>query len=136
MSPHYKLNLSSKYSPPYEQLVWSYKKANTKSIRKSLEPEKWKTLFSNKTVNKQFSILNETIINIFSNFVPNKCVTFDDSEPPWMNDYIKNKIKWKHQIYKTYQKMVIKTVTITNYKKQQVQSLNWLVDIRKNIKIT
>ena len=21
-----------------------------------------------------------------------------------MNDYIKNKIKWKHQIYKTYQK--------------------------------
>ena len=79
----------------------------------------WKTLFNNKTVNKQVSILNETIINIFFNFVPSKCVTFDDSDPPWMNDYIKNKIKWKHQIYKIYQKMVIKKGTISNYKKQQ-----------------
>ena len=62
----------------------------------------------------------ETIINIFSNFVPDKRVPFDDSDPPWMNDYIKNKIKWKHQIYKTYQKMVIKKVTLSNYKKQQL----------------
>ena len=80
----------------------------------------WKTFFNNKTVNKQVSILNKTIINILSNFVPNKCVIFDDSDPPWMNDYIGNKIKWKHQIYKMYQKMVIKKVTISNYKKQQV----------------
>ena len=84
--------------------MWNYKKANAESIRKSLESVNWKTLFNSKTVNKQVSILNETIINIFSNFVPNIRVTFDDSDPPWMNDYIKNKIKWKHQIYKTYQK--------------------------------
>ena len=58
-------------------------------------------MFNNKTVNKQVSIFNETIINIFSNFVPNK---LDDSDPPWMSDFIKNKIKWKHQIYKIYQK--------------------------------
>lgn len=24
-----------------------------------------------------------------------------DSDPLWTNDFIKNKIKWKHQIYKT-----------------------------------
>ena len=95
-------------------------KANTESIRKSLESVNWKTLFNSKTVNKQVSILNETIINNFSNFVPNIRVTFDDSDPPWVNDFIKNKIKWKQQIYKTYQKMVIKEVTISNYKKQQV----------------
>ena len=99
-----KLNLYTKYPPRYERLVWNYKKANTENIRKSLESVNWKTLFNNKTVNKQVSILNETIINIFSNFVPNKRATFNDSDPPWMNDYIKNKIKWKHQIYKTYQK--------------------------------
>ena len=49
-------------------------------------------------------------MNIFSNFVPNKLVTFGDSNPPWMNEFIKNKIKWKHQIYKTCIKMVVKTV--------------------------
>ena len=83
---HCKLNLSIKYPTPYEQLVWNYKKANTESIRKSLESVNWQTLFNNKTVNKQVSILNETIISIFSNFVANKRVTLDDSNPPWMND--------------------------------------------------
>ena len=37
----------------------------------------------------------------FSNFPPNKLVTYDDSNPPWMND-LKYEINWKHQIYKTY----------------------------------
>ena len=98
---HCKLNLSIEYPPPYERLVWDYRKANIKNIQKSIKSLNWDTLFHNKTVNKQVSIFNETIMNIFSNFVPNKLVTFDDSNPPWMNDFIKNKIKWKHQIYKT-----------------------------------
>ena len=41
-------------------------------------------------------------MNIFSNFVSNKLVTFHDTNPPWMNDFIINKIKLKHKIYKTY----------------------------------
>ena len=55
-----------------------------------------------KTVNKQVFLFNETIMNIFSNFVLDKLVKFDDSNPTRMNDFIKNKIKWKHQIYNTY----------------------------------
>ena len=99
------LNVITKlYPPPFEQLVWNYKKTNIESIEKSFESVNWKTLFNNKTVNKQVSIFNETINNIFSNFVPNKLVTFDDNDPPCMNGFIKNKIKWKHQIYKIYQK--------------------------------
>ena len=80
----------------------------------------WKILFNNKTVNKQVSILNETIINIFSNFVRNKRVTFNDSDPRWMNDYIKNKKLGNTNYIKSTKKMVIKKVTISNYKKQQV----------------
>ena len=51
----------------------------------------WKTLFNNKTVKKQVSIFDKTISNIFSNFVPKKLVTFDNSDPPWINYFIKNK---------------------------------------------
>ena len=53
------------------------------------------------TVNRQVFIFNETIINIFSNFVGGKRITFNDRVPPWMNVFVQNKIKWKHQIYKT-----------------------------------
>ena len=90
----HKLNLNIKCSPPYKRLVWNYKKANVESIKTSIESVDWKNLFNNKTVKKQVSLFNETIINIFSNFVTNKLVTFGDKDPPSMNDFIKNKIKW------------------------------------------
>ena len=99
---HFKLNLKTEYSPAYERLVWDYRKTNIESIQKSVKSVNWDTLFNNPTVNKQVSIFNETIMTIFFNFIPNKLVTFDDSKPPWMNEFIKNQIKWKHQIYKTY----------------------------------
>ena len=31
-------------------------------------------------------------MNIFSNYIPNKFITVDDRDPPWMNEYIKRKI--------------------------------------------
>ena len=48
-------------------------------------------------------------MNIFSNFIPSKYVTFDDRDPPWMNDFVKTKIKLKNQLYNT---MVIRTMII------------------------
>ena len=61
-------------------------------------------MFSNKSVHKQVSIFNDTMINIFSNFTPNKLVIFNDRNPLWMNDFAKSKIKWKNQLYKIYSK--------------------------------
>ena len=41
-------------------------------------------------------------MNIFSNFIPNKLVTFNDKDPPWMTPNLRNKINWKNGIYKEY----------------------------------
>ena len=38
-------------------------------------------MFNNKSVHKQVSIFNETLINILSNFTLNKLVIFDDRDP-------------------------------------------------------
>ena len=94
-----KFNLMIEYPPPYERLVWDYKKANADSIQKALEKTDWGFLFSNKTVHQQVKILNNTLMNVFSNFIPNKLVTFNDKDPPWMSEYLKNKIKWRNKIY-------------------------------------
>ena len=64
----------------------------------------WKLIFSCKNVHQQVNIFNKTIINIFSNFIPNKLVTFDDKDPPWMTEKVKEKIKWKHKFYRDYLK--------------------------------
>ena len=113
-----KLNLNIKYPPPYQRLVWDYKRANVESIKRSVELVNWETLFQNKTVHKQVFIFNETLMNIFSNFIPNKYITFDDRDPPWMNDFVKTKTKFKNQLYNTYIKMVIRTRIIICFMKQ------------------
>ena len=37
-------------------------------------------------------------MNIFYNYLSNKCITTDDKEPPWMNDEIKNKINYRNTV--------------------------------------
>ena len=93
-------NLIVEYPPPYERLVWDYNKANTKSIKQALMQINWQKLFLNKDVQQQVRTLNDIVFNVFSNFVPNKIVTFDDRDPPWMTEYIKTKIQQHDNIYK------------------------------------
>ena len=85
------------FRPPYQRLIWDYKKADSE-----IDLVNWDRLFSNKDINTQVSILNETMcpINVFSNYVPNKCITIDDKNPAWMNETIKLKIKAKDNMYK------------------------------------
>ena len=53
----------------------------------------WNKLFSNANVEKQVNILNDTLFNIFANFVRSKVITVDDRDPPWINEEMKCKIK-------------------------------------------
>ena len=41
-------------------------------------------------------------MNVFSNFIPNKIITCNDKDPPWINDFIRNKIAWKNQLYRNF----------------------------------
>ena len=99
---HTSFNLNISYPPPYQRLIWDYKKADSVKIRKALDLINWERLFNNKNINEQVSILNETILNVFSNYVPNKYITVDDKDPVWMNETIKLKIKAKDNMYNKY----------------------------------
>ena len=81
------------YPPPYQRLVWDNKKANVDCIKKSLNSVDWDFVFSNKNVHQQAQHLNKVLMNVFTNYIPNKFITIDDKDPPWMNDEIRNKIK-------------------------------------------
>ena len=89
---HGSFNLNISYPPPYQRLIWDYKKADSVKIRKALDLINWERPFNNKNINEQVSILNEIISNVFSNYVPNKYITIDDKDPVWMNETIKYRI--------------------------------------------
>ena len=84
-------------------------KANKDAILSALQNINWHRLFAKKTVHQQLNLLNDIILNIFINFVPNKVITCDDRDPPWINDIIKDKIKWKNSMYKNYKRNGKKT---------------------------
>ena len=88
--------------PPYQQLVWDYKKADSNSIRKALDLVNWERLFDQKSIDGQIATFNDTVLNTFRNFVPNKYITIDHKDPAWMNETIKSKMKAKNILYKKY----------------------------------
>ena len=52
----------------------------------------WGFLLSNKSVHERVSILNNSLMNIFSNYTPYKFVIIDDKDPPWMTEKTKTKV--------------------------------------------
>ena len=65
------------YPPPYEHLVWNYNHANQNAMPKHLI--KLTGIFCSLT---KMSITDKQVrnLNIFSNFIPNKLVTFNSKD--------------------------------------------------------
>ena len=67
-------------------------------------------MFANKTLHQQLNLLlNDIILNVFTNFIPNKVTTCDERDPPWINDNIKNKIRCTNNMCKNYKRNGEKT---------------------------
>ena len=92
---HSSFNLNIYYPLPYQRLIWDYKKADAKIIRKALDSVNWERLFDNKSINERAITLNETILNVFRNYVPKKYITINDKDPVWMNKSSSLRIKEK-----------------------------------------
>ena len=97
-----KLNLKVEYPPTYQCLAWNFKKPNNDASKRAIELVNCNSLLSHKNVHEQNVIFNQTLMNIFSNYIPNKLITIDDKDPPWMNDYIKRKIMEKKVACKSF----------------------------------
>ena len=63
----------------------------------------WKdTLSDIACPNLQVKSLNETLLNILSNFIPNKIITVRSRQAPWITQLNKNFIRKKNRAYKTF----------------------------------
>ena len=100
---HGKLNVRSLSPPPYRRRIWFYDRAEATAIKKSIEMFPWKdTLSDIACPNLQVKTLNETLLNIFSNFIPNKTITVRPRQAPWITQPIKNFIRKKNRAYKSF----------------------------------
>ena len=84
-------------------MIWNYSNADILNIRKSISSINWSHLFSDKHIDIQVSIFEECVLSVFKNFVPNKYIVFDNNEPVWMDQLIKQLIKERDSCYSKYQ---------------------------------
>ena len=61
-------------------------------------------IFQGKTVNQKVNILNECLLNVFHNFIPNKKVKFNYKNPLWMTEIVKSKLRERSNLVKRYYK--------------------------------
>ena len=74
------------------------------TINKAIEMFNWEKLYQNKNIHDQLKLLKKTIVNIVSNYIPNKFIIWNDKDPPLLNDHIKRLINLKNEIFKKYLK--------------------------------
>ena len=98
----HQITFAKVYPPPYKHHAWNYAKSNVNGIIKAISQFNWQGSFTNLPINEQVDLSNSTLMNIFSNFIPNKIVTFNDQNPSWFGEKIKAKIELKNRAYKEY----------------------------------
>ena len=92
-----KFNLKVYYPPPHEKHICHYKYAHTVHIKNAFTSFNWKQTLSNSSIDKKISIPNETIINVMSNYIPNKIKVFDDQK---QNVESENLLTTKNDVFK------------------------------------
>ena len=81
--------------------MWNQRNVDSQSINKAIEMFNWEKLFHNKNIHDELKLANEAIVNIVQNYIPNKCITSNDKDPPWLNDYIRHLINQKKYLRRT-----------------------------------
>ena len=100
-----KVTIDNLSIPPFKRKIWSYNKADIDSIRKSIEKSRWReTLHEIGCPNMKVLELNEILLNIFSNFIPNKIIKIKPKQSPWVIQPINNFIRKKNGAYKNFVK--------------------------------
>ena len=95
---HGKLNISVSIPPSYEQNVLYSVKAQKDKIKSVLENIDWPTSFAGLDVDDMTQLFTSKCINILSQYIPNKIITCDDRDSPWMTATLRSAIKNKHII--------------------------------------
>ena len=94
-----KLKLKDEYPPPYKHIFWDYSRANKASINRAIDAIDYEELFVNKTMASKVYGLNDLLLNINLNYIPNKIILCEDKDPPWANKGIRTVIKRKNNAY-------------------------------------
>ena len=107
-----KTNFSIPPPSAYKRKVWQFNEAESVLITRAMDQFPWVERLDQLKENPslQVKLLNETILNIMSTFVPNKTISIKPSEPEWIHRDIKNMLRKQNRMYKKFKNHGFKEV--------------------------
>ena len=104
-----KINFKIPPLPKHSRKIWHFNRANHDLINRAISTFPWELELSHKDPNHQVDVLNQTVLYIMSNFVPNEIKTIRPREPDWYNGNIKRMLRNLNKISKKYKRNGYKT---------------------------
>ena len=89
--------------PPYFRKIWHYNRANIPSIKAAISSIDWSyQLGLLNHPDQQVSFFTDTLMNIFSNFIPHELKRVKPRDPPWFCNRVKAAYKRYNRFYRKY----------------------------------
>ena len=99
-----KVNIRIPLSPVYIREIWNYSQENVENIKYAISNFYRSKAFEKLSAYGKVKNLNETLLNIFRNYIPNKKIKCDYRQPPWINYNTKSSLKQRSNWTKIYYK--------------------------------
>ena len=125
---HTEINIMNTPPPAYYRRIWHYNRANENAIRTAISAFNWQQQLNSlsHSPDLQVNLLTETLMNIFTNFIPNKMQRVKARDPPWYNNNILASYKRYNRKFRVYKRRgypACMLQEIENYKKTYTESV-------------
>ena len=100
----YKRWYSTFLQPRYSKSKSTEDLPSKKAINKTISYFNCTKAFENLSVDETVEALNETLLNIYRNYIPNKKIKCNYCQPSWMTDNIKKSLKERSKLTEKFYK--------------------------------
>ena len=116
----------------YKRHIWSYNQGDYNLLRAKAAATDWETL-KNTNINTYAQNITQHIISIAKECIPNKIVTINSSDPPWITTTIKRYIRKRQKAYRKAKLINIFTIWAKLKKKTEEQNQFYETQIKNQI---
>ena len=136
-----KINFTIPCPPPYKRKLWSFNRANIDGIRANMRAINWDEYLSDKSVDDMVLHFTKTFLDIMSCNIPNRVVTIDDRDAPWITPEVKQAIKKNHRVFNKWKskgkpdigKNIVKAVNQDTNSKIEQAKKNYANDLESKL---
>ena len=98
-----RMNFSIPPPPPFQRKIWNYDRADARLIKMAVSNFPWREhLNSNPDPNWQVTSFTDKILNIMSNFIPNRITKVTPRDPPWITQPLKTMLNKQNRLYRNF----------------------------------